>query len=500
MEKIEYREVVFNVIRTLSCERTPIKDAANNYLYTHWEFSVEAHYHPVLTSYSLAGANPAPISSPGNMPGATDLALLTRLLQPRGLLKVTAGDSVILETPNVGYPCDVRGGPSVDLIGVPLMVGIKHWVVTLRFTADVRDVGQHTSQAVISNLWVSSEDIDFQRRSIRRFAGRAILRQDIMRRTQVNANSFRDLYLFKCPGHYQRQNVQVKLSEDGTTLDWSFEDAMRGYDLGASSPIVNIECFKTGYVKAGSPGKMVTDAIRHGAHMAVMAAGFDIVSAGTSLIAAGTAATALAVHDNLPRAYMQCRCDITGDRNADLGRLTSIALGVCLSQVGITIASFLTGTAELIFRQDVADQVYTSAEFTLHWTDDAAFVLAGFQAVVGGDVPGAVNTLLGGSARVVTSFLTDNRTLKTAPGFNGGLQFGNVVADRSGENYNLNPPLTQGAYGAVPNTPVPAGSGGFVPDGIPNGNIPVGIERLIVQALLGQDQFPPSPTTLVSQS
>jgi hypothetical protein len=40
MEKFTYRDVTFNVIRTLSCERTRVHDAANNYLHTDWEVTV----------------------------------------------------------------------------------------------------------------------------------------------------------------------------------------------------------------------------------------------------------------------------------------------------------------------------------------------------------------------------------------------------------------------------------------------------------------------------
>jgi hypothetical protein len=118
VEKISYRDVTFDVIRTLSCERTRVHDAANNYLHTHWEVTVEVNFQPALASYKLERQD-RPISERGHLPGETDLAILSHLLQPRGKLKITAGDSVILETPLAGMPCDLKGGPSVEVVSVP---------------------------------------------------------------------------------------------------------------------------------------------------------------------------------------------------------------------------------------------------------------------------------------------------------------------------------------------------------------------------------------------
>lgn len=506
MERIEYRNAVFDVVRTLSFERTRVKDAANNYLYTHWDIVAEVHWHPAYTSYRLPAVD-NPVAQAGKLPGETDLALLSHLLQPRGLLKITAGDSIILETPQISglgrMPCDVRGGPSVEAVGVPVMIGTRHWVVTLHITADTRDLDQQRTgfqNAVLSNLWVSTEDIDYQRRSVRRFAGRAILRADVMRQGQVNANSFRDLYLFPCPNHYQRMNVQAQLSEDGTICDWSFEDVMRGYNLGATSPIVDIECFRTGYVTAGSPGRIIWDATRNAAIQGMNSPISTFMGATTipnSIL--------LSTLDNLPKGYMHCRCDITGDRNAHLGRLTSIALGVCLNQIGLNAGALLTGTVELIFRQDIADQVYTSVELAMRWSDDMLLIGSAINAAAAlsaGNNAGfrqAMQNAGEGTVRLINTFTNeDHRTLNVAAGLGVGLPHEGVAADRSGGFYNTNPPMTQGAYGVK----TLQGAQNTVPNATPVGTIPAGIEKLIVQALLGlgNQAPPPEPRTLVNQS
>jgi hypothetical protein len=498
--------VTFDVVRTLHCERSMIRDEAKNYLWHHWDVLVEVNYQPALAAYAIRGQGVPvqvaydPVAHTGQMPGDTDLAILTRLFQPRGLLRLTAAGVVILETPtligNGRMPCDCTGGPFIEVVGVPLMVGLRHWVVTLHIKADVRDyVSDNTDKnCVLSNLWVGTEDVDFRRRSIRRFAGRAILRADVMRMHQntpggINANLFRDLYVFPCPDHYQRQNVHVQLSEDGTILDWSFEDAMRGYDLGAGSPILDIECFRTGYITAGSPLKGTVDAARSTGLGIIGDLLSPIANVGRILNTPGRAFVNTV--ENLPKAYINCRCDLTGDRNADLGKLSAIALGVVMNQIGLNVAALLTGVYEIIFRQDLADNVYTSAEFTVRWTDDVLFAGAAAMAAGGGAgaLPGALSVLQNGSAQIVRNFTTDQKTLKVAAlGINtggpSGLPDANVgaVADRSG-GINQNPAFfgTNGSFGLTP-------LGGTNR-----------IEPFIVQALLGQElqpQTPPVPSTL----
>lgn len=520
------------MIRTLSCERTRIHDEANNYLWTHWDFTVEVHWHPAVAAYTRPANVFEPVATPGTQPGETDLALLTRLLQPRGLLRVTAGGSVVLETPGllrgVRLPCDVKGGPSVEAVNAPVMIGVKHWIITLHVVADVRDIDPYpqSTSVVISNLWVGTEDISENRRSIRQFAGRAILRADIMRSQGVNANSFRDLYLFPCPQHYQRQNVRVQLSEDGTVCDWSFEDEMRGYDLGINSPITHIECFRTGYVKKGSPARGLTTTVRNS-----LASPIQTATSGAPALASRVFADQM---DNLPKYYMQCRCDLIGDRNADLGFLASIALGVCINQLSIAgINGALTGLTEIIFRQDIADDVFTSVEMTQTMSDDALAVagvasdpIAAFRGIVADN--DATVTALGraGSAAMVNKFRKDSTQLLAGypaqlrpitpppPGSDDvrrALRANGIVADRSGDLlFKDNPPLRQGAFGVVPASQVPAnnvlgtvpGAAGAAPspDAAIGGNIPSGIEHLIVQALLGQGVTPPRPDTLTTDS
>lgn len=569
MEKIVYREATFNVIRTHRCERSYAFDKQNNYLHTHWDILAEVNWHPALTAYTLPGGpGTAPVFTPGTFPGATDLALLSRILQPRGQLICSAGAAIILIAPQPDasntsksgfYPCDVIGGPSIKVVGVPRMIGIKHWVLNLHITADVRDTvfknNTSNNNAVLSNTWVSMEDIDYQRRSVRRFAGRAILRADIMRNQNINANSLRDLYLFACPDHYKRQVVSVQLSEDGTTLDWAFDDVMQGYDVGVGSPIVALECYRGGKVTRNSPLKLMADGVRAianspwGANTDPLQTVFGLMF---NLAAVG--------FDNLPKSIRTCRCDLTGDRNADLGRLTSIALGVCAQQVGFAnLGQIYTGCLEIRFMQDIGDQVKTSVEMSTSFTDDRLItalnqtageftgrVIRGIGNLAANDpevllrllnptqnLTSILNTM---TRALTTDFRVDSRKLvmvedpsdtpqaqvqgvvNAAPAPPRG-RITTIIASRQGDvlgnsnnqlGQNDNPPLQQGAYGVVPqediNNPPPDFNAIFDASDIAGaaaeatGTIPAGIEHLIVAALLGQGQNPSAPTTLLFDS
>ena len=575
MERIEYREAVFNVVQTVSCERTRVTDHANNYLHTHWEVVAKVNWQPALTAYTIPAPGGKPVATPGTLPGETDLALLSRLLQPRGQLRLIAGDSIILDCPvplpgrvaepngkavdsKFRYPCDVKGGPSIEAVGVPQMIGFRHWFVTLHIVADVRDTvwpkGDSNVNAVLSNLWVSNEDIDFQRRSVRRFAGRAILRADVMRSKEINANSLRDLFLFRCPDHYQRKVVSVSLSEDGTELEWMFEDTMRGYDLGFQSPILDIECFRTGSVTRGSPLKLLLDTI-HGIANAGSGANFsvsgEIIGTGGSVtVPVGAfAAVAAAALDNLPKSYLHCRCDLTGDRNADLGFLTAVAMGICNHQIteDSDAGQLLSGSLEITFRQDIADKVYTSVEMSTQFTSAAVLNAAGtFLGTAirqeyrnfAGITPALQASLDAAMQELIRRFHMDSRRLEIVvpPGAGGGGGMPRraepppgstllVIASRQGDVIfaphvagqpppdgprNLNPPLRQGAFGVVPQAAPVAFPGGFIPPAPgspddpfgwkPTGAIPAGIEHLIVQTLLGQNQLPPPPPQLLTDS
>jgi len=102
------------------------------------------HSQPDLASYSLAVGTNVRVAEHGKLAGDTDLALLMRLLQPRGMLKVTPGNSVLLAKRPAGctarIKCDVIGGPSVTNISVPMTFGIRSWIVVQRIEADVREI------------------------------------------------------------------------------------------------------------------------------------------------------------------------------------------------------------------------------------------------------------------------------------------------------------------------------------------------------------------------
>ena len=199
--------------------------------------------------------------------------------------------------------------------------------------------------------------------------------------------------------------------------------------------------------------------------------------------------------------------------------------------MGSDLGQQLTGTMEITFLQDIADQVYTSVEMASRFTSDAilgigtalsANIAASSLFDLGPNpipIPAAIeNSLDQAMSSVINRFQRDSRRLTYVPGvlpaapvapYVKGLT---VVATRQGDaGFNDNPPLLRGAFGTVPQTVV-----GTIPTPIRNGSIaaaaavtaaalpnasgvnsiPANIEHLIVQALLGQNETPPLPATL----
>src|SRR5215831_6706001 len=235
MEKIEYGGIVLDVVQTQRFHRSSVRDDVNNYMMTRHEVEAICNYQPALVSY----ANPlaeVPQITPGKLPGETDLATLSRLLKPRQKLKVTAGGSVVLETPTGNYKCDAQNGPTCEFVSVPKMIGYRHWVVHVRFVAHTNDCKESDS-IVLTNTWTSTFDVDELFYPTRSVAGKAVLRTDMMRNQHITADNFRADFFFPIDANYVRENINVRLAEDGATLLWSFQDVGRCYNVSETSPI-----------------------------------------------------------------------------------------------------------------------------------------------------------------------------------------------------------------------------------------------------------------------
>jgi hypothetical protein len=210
---------------TFECHRTVI--------------DVDAVLNPAATSYVLPGDSNAglPQRSPGQMPGVTEAAILWRLQQPRVRVVFRSGNGVIVDTPTPLVPCDVRGGPVVEVFSVREIHGDRTFLVSLRIVA-------HTNPSVRSNLvdpsfaagvrlafpillshtWRQSADVGRDHLRVITTEGVARFRKDeLVRRGQVPDNFLSSLAP-PLPRDFMRLPVQTSTSEDGTQLQYRIVD------------------------------------------------------------------------------------------------------------------------------------------------------------------------------------------------------------------------------------------------------------------------------------
>lgn len=413
MESIKWgnpgRQIDMQVIALNQCLRENIRtEDDGTYLYTKWTIDVVTQINPNALAYHRQNAND-PLSNlvadETSLPGRTDNAIRNVLMMPRQVLTVRSGGEIILETPgfiagNAGdrYPCDAKNGPFCEVASITQSVGVMHFVVHCRFTAHVVEyaAAQRTSDQILSNRWVSAENIDELTYPIRYIAGEAIIRTDLMRRANINADDLRNQLFFPVPQNYQRENVKVELSSEGSRLRYSFTDVGKCYNLGATSPVRKIEAYQTHYATslgsasiANAIGRgLITDtaeAIRVGAY-ASSSGGIPVAGSATGLaqgtavgslyLAGATARTAaIAALDALPKYFIGMRVDLWGDRSASRARLVAIAVGTCMNRLGIGVAQLFANTTEITCRQALHEK-FVSVEMSIRFSMDASLFTA----------------------------------------------------------------------------------------------------------------------------
>jgi hypothetical protein len=202
-------------------------------------------------------------------------------------------------------------------------------------------------------------------------------------------------------------------------------------------------------------------------------------------------------------------------------------MGVCVQQIGFgNLGQLATGSIDMTIRQDIADSVYTSVEITTLFTDEAILNAIGNIRLDGIDsfrnaVPFIATQMNSLGQQLTVQFLRDQRRLEMvqqiAEPNNAGVNpviippaanlATTIVASRQGDpmgqngawGQNNNPVMRNSAWGVVPQETV-----GVIPPAPlfpePSGTIPAGIEHLIVQVLLGQNQIPATPQSLNTDS
>lgn len=452
MEAINYNNISLKVLQVVRCHRQLIKDQIGNYMTTRHEIECFCNYAPPFTSYRpVAGG--APVAESGRLPGETDLATLNRLLTPRKLLVVTAGGSVILTSPTTNqagqrYSCDATGnGPFCEFVSAPKMIGVRHWIVHVKFITHTNDYEFNEEIPLLSNTWGSTITIDDLQYPTKVVAGTAILRTDAMRDAHITADDLRTLFLFPLERNYVRENVTVELSADGASLNWSFADVGRCYNMadGVNSPVLKKEIYRTMYSTSGSPERADAQYWRDvwtglPGMIGGMIGGIMNVNLGAPItIAANSMSNARRLTiANLPSYKMNVRADVWGHRDSSNKELTRLSMGTCLANCLTEFVPFTLTQGEVICRQQL-DERFVSSEITYSWGDDLTCTAPdpiGFNPLPG--APNLFNPAAGinfGGAILLGSLFNDYPTVNRVV---LNQDFGNI-----GNNPPVRPFLTQ---------------------------------------------------------
>jgi hypothetical protein len=499
MEAISYGDVNLQVILTKSYLREDIRTPDDaNYLYTRHVAEVVCQFNQGATSYTPPVDNrDPPVANTTSMPGMTDNALRQYMMQPRRLLKIVAGGQTILSTPSAlpsdstkTYACDAKNGPFCDVFGITQMIGTMHFVCHFRFTAHVVEyaakpnnpitpitpgmtqllpIPAYPPNVVLANQWVSSEDVDELGYPTRYFAGEAVLRTDLMRAvdsSNFNADSLRKTFFFPVPANYQRENVAVELSSDGSKLKWSFEDHAKPYNVGKNSPIRKIEAYKTVGVSAGGPSRAQAQ-FNLGLDVQIPTSRMGALMSAMKLITDRSKLHAM----NLPRYYLHTTVQLWGARDANKAILANIALGICAAQMLLSNVNGLATVAtwEIIIQQALHEK-YVSVEITADWSEDLNMTIATPLLPSAAPIwqPPSGVPMSVGLANIALSAVSDTGQISAQNTASNGSY---VVLDQTGNTFTDNPGYTD------------------------NCKSPVGalIVRLVSQVLQTQNQNVPSP-------
>lgn len=269
---LEYNGVRINNTRTLSYSYRPVMSADNvDYLYTEHTIQIEGLIglgllQPTIAnglsatlppSVRFGGGVSAPDGAEDGVLNEDNLRL--RLMAPRKVLKFLVPDDdpcgnvvTMVQSPRQvpggsgNFPCDSKNGPIPISLDIISFKGQNCFVV--RFTIqtwinDCRNSKQQTSypKTVLSHRWESSQTIDREGMATRIIRGRLVCDTQWIYHAGAGVatlsspprapDDFRQSLFHPVPRNFQRTDIDVTASEDGTTLEYGVTDQEQGKNI-----------------------------------------------------------------------------------------------------------------------------------------------------------------------------------------------------------------------------------------------------------------------------
>lgn len=261
-----YNGIQLELAQINRIERTAIYDETEtDYLHTEWLIDVVAIYNNDGGTSATRRGVFVPINQ---KPSATitDIALRFLLMQPRKelllmfasnpneLLEGVGPYETMLQCPSPGYACDVGLGPKPLRCVITEAMGEGTFAVQYVVKCYTNECGgvsgtgddARFSPIVLSNRFTMHHHVDDMQYTTRVIEGIAHFRADALNKIQGGlftpafADEFRKMFSFSVPKNFQRQDVDVTQSPDGTSVHYRIVDQEKSQ---------NIDVFGSGAVK-----------------------------------------------------------------------------------------------------------------------------------------------------------------------------------------------------------------------------------------------------------
>jgi hypothetical protein len=242
---LSYAGIDFQILRILEWVRTAVTDESGaDFLYDQVGIRCLTWLNPDATTmadFPAAGAAGAAGQLLGGRasPAATEVELVSRLVQPRQKLFVWMDSSLtddvnpqetILESPLPGFTTDARYGPLCVVHGLQTNHGNASLVADLEFVTWLNPCTGRPGELpspLLSNRWTYRSTYNEAYAEVREFDGTAIFRLDALLADPVlkgDASAFRGFLIPPCPPGYQREAPVFELAPAGDALRYKITD------------------------------------------------------------------------------------------------------------------------------------------------------------------------------------------------------------------------------------------------------------------------------------
>jgi hypothetical protein len=347
MATLTYGPVTLDLLRFDNIERMSVySEDSGDWLYEEWTIKVTGLWHATW------------LGTQGTSPVTNDVAVRQALLTPHRQLTISfdsnragpggAGPEVMLASPVPPLPVDAKNGPEPVACVILQNIGqgetfVIHYVIKTYVRDCPEDPQDPRVSALISNRWQMSYDYDSENYTTSRtVVGQAVFDTATLgglaaiAGRPVYGDEFRRALFFPIPARFQRDEVRVEASPDGTTVNYRVVDRERIINHnpnGSASPKVEFQYTQRAYQEFDAIG-----AAERSINLISFAAG----GGGSIIPFAGAAAAAVAaaawsavhmINEFSPKFEERATVRVWGNALSGKTRLMQHAMAILFSRI-----------------------------------------------------------------------------------------------------------------------------------------------------------------------